>query len=276
MKVYRTRYLVSRCWYHDPFIEEITPVSYKSWKKYLKDTYDLTPQEVYNIVNGFDRNYKGRCKICGSDDIIWSIQRGYSPTCKSIECIGKHRSNLTSEMNRVNWTKSEYRERQSKVSSKILKEVILPKLWSDPEYRVKKSKLHSERMTRFNSDPKFFSKSHKGSFMRYGSESDRCYLYAGYTETRFKYGVTSKIKRRPYEVGILYPHTLVTSTRKYVADLEEYLNLNLGSEYIPVEKVSEFFKLLKNGVQRLGVPPYPEELGETLHSESRNSDEDIV
>lgn len=30
------------------------------------------------------------------------------------------------------------------------------------------------------------------------------------------------------------------------------------------------------GVQRLGVPPYPEESGETLHSESRNSDEDIV
>ena len=276
LKIYRSKYLVSNCWYHDPFKEDVVPVSSRSWKKYLRDTYDLSPQEVYNIVNGYKKEYRGSCRICGASDTIWSIQRGYSPVCRNPECRWKDKGLMTSERNRINWTKPEYRERQSKVSSRTLKEIVLPKLWSDPNYRKMKSEAHSERMTRFNSDPRFFSKSHRGSFMRFGNEDDKCYFYAGYTKTQFKYGVTSHIYRRPYESGILYPHTLIISTRRYVADLEEYLNSRLGAEYIPVEKVSEFFKLFRDGVQRLGVPPYPKELGETPCPESKDSGEDIV
>lgn len=167
-------------------------------------------------------------------------------------------------MNKRNWKIPEYRERQSKVSSRVFKGVI-KRFWSDPEYREKKSKLHSERMSRFNSDKNFYSKAHRGSFMRMGSPLDKCYFYVGLTKDKLKYGVTYRYPKRTVEAGIIYPHKLIESTRKYVADLECYVNSELGSEYLEKDQISEFFKVFRDGVQRLGDPPYPENSGETPH-----------
>lgn len=266
--VYWKDYKIDGKFYRDPFSEKEVKISNRIWKSYLKDNYNLIPQEVYNIVNGFDVDYRGLCKICGHPETNWSIQRGYSPVCMNPECRGKSTGLRTSEMNRNNWKKPEYREWRSKICSEVTTKFLKEK-WKDPDYRKLKSEQHSERMSRFNSDKVFHSKARKGFFMKLGSPLDRCYFYIGLTKDKVKYGVTSRYHKRTIEVGISNPHKLLESTREYVADLEEYINSEFGSEYIERSQISEFFKLFRDGVQRLGDPPYPDNIsGETPHPDN--------
>lgn len=258
LKVYRENYKFDRWSYLDPFKEEEIKVANVKWVSYLKENYNLEPIEVWNIVNGFDKDYRRRCKYCNSLT-RWTNHKGYSSVCQDKECRKRHDSERCSSTLKKLWKTEEYYNSRKELFQKAVKHMT-EVAWSDPEFRKRKSKQFTEELIKWGKNPEIRSKCNRATFISRVPEGKECYFYVGCTEEGFKYGITSNYSFRTKDAGIKSPHKLAKGYKYYISELEYLVKLNFpeASEYRPFTELRKFFTSFKKAVQRLsetGVHP---------------------
>ena len=63
-------------YYLDPFCENEDPIQANSLKFIMRDYYNLTLAQMWNLVHGFDKDEKHYCPICGTELGFVKLSRG--------------------------------------------------------------------------------------------------------------------------------------------------------------------------------------------------------
>lgn len=89
MKVYRPLIYGTRR-VLDPFREdEVWVIGSRGISNYFLVTYGLTQSQVWNLVNGYDKDHIHYCPICGKELKFLRLSKGFGKTCGSRSCSMK-------------------------------------------------------------------------------------------------------------------------------------------------------------------------------------------
>lgn len=216
MKIYREFKIIEGTWALDPFKEDEVWINRRWFGKYFKENYDLEQFQVWNILNGFDKNQKHYCKLssCDKEVNFISLSKGFQSFCNSSHGL-------------------------------------LYRYESDPKFYESVLSRSRNIGTQFTS-PVSLAKSGFTKFMKLGNSDDTCVFYFAITDSSeypFKFGITHNFQNRMNYYGDSYKsiHKVLINTRLFVASLERDLKLylNQNHEWFTSSK----FKLIKSFIK---------------------------
>lgn len=223
--------------YLDQLSEDIIYIKYNKLTKYLRDKYNLSQEEYYNLVVHGDKDFKHYCKCEGCNNEVrfkglFSNQEGYYNCC-SRKCNGAYVANLLKSEGRLIMMTPEFR--------KIAVATI--------------QKMHDEGKHPFGT-VEVHARSRMTDFIRKSKSRGReiAYLYVSFcthTNELFKIGVTCDINN--YH-GMMNLHRLkgmrqlASGSVEYIADIEYKVKLhfNQREEYYPLERMDDVMNFIKS------------------------------
>lgn len=204
-------------------------------EKYLRDKYDITPEEYYNIVVFNDKHHKCYCEYCHNELKFKSLYLGYGRFC-SQSCITKDRLRKESEKGINPFQNPEFIDENRKRVSEYQKSRIRDGSHKFLNYtREEKCKIERER------------------FLSYNYSSARLYICSlKGLDGKYKIGITgidSYNSRQNYKGHYTTDmHYLVKGTPEDISLLELNIKLNYckDSEIIDQSQLSNVLEYINN------------------------------
>lgn len=231
--------------------------SYDNWifksyiGPYLKDKYNLTPQQYYNIVVKGDINYINKCGYCecNNETRFLTLLRGYNIGC----CI--------EHGNYAGWQNEDRRAHQAEVGRASM-EVINDNLWNSSEYedfRIAQSERMSKIMTENNNDPGFSKKAtcsgnYSYAINNYG-ETSLIYLWS--RDEICKIGICNSLDNIYQKINTFCPDCIVAFEGKTIdtAQMEYDIKMNnegvSSYEFFSINRFEEFYNLMSHSFKEI-------------------------
>lgn len=208
--------------------------------KYIKSKYGLSYQEYYSLVVYGDKDYRPKCPTCGGpiNKVGDRFYGGYKSYC-SKECQYKNAGVYFSEFNKkVQEMNPEERRQITKAARAKLSKICSDE--SSHKWRLQRSAAML-----------------KGQYLSRGLPEDPCHFYIATEGSAFKYGVTVDPDHRVRRMNYDRIKVVVSSTRKFVTELEYRIKLDLidiagnAEEFIKWETVPKFIQLFGKHYNKL-------------------------
>ena len=204
-------------WYMDPFSKEEIWFSNTKMYSYFWDNYELKGGQVWNIINGLDKDYKHTCKNCGGELMFRGMKIGFPTFCSS-SCRASYNF-------RSLWSDDYYKSYLTNLSKDR---------WNDKEYRdyILSNTIHSAK-GRLEANYSYF--------INNGSIHDNCYFYLAFAKDKsyVKFGVScQELVHNKLLDGYVTLHKLLIQERWFVANLEYFLAEHFLSEWFHNNKES--------------------------------------
>lgn len=237
--------------YLNPFVRSNQWINCNQFPVLMKDCYDLSLTQVWNIIHKLDKNYIHTCEYCGGPIEISTMYLGIPRYCCH-SCILEARwedpefRNKKIEEMLVNWNDPEFRD---KVANSIRE------CWEDPEFRS----VHSERLRRLAMNPYIRALSDRSNFIN-RAKSNTGYFYITLlrdSDNIIKFGITSYENPCEYFYvqsyrGYLSPKILVKGSIEYISELEFLIKTKmLKGEYIDYKDWKDFKKYFRESIIEL-------------------------
>lgn len=215
-------------YYLDPFCENEDWIKSTRMRFVMRDYYNLTLVEVWNIINEGDINYQHKCDHpnCNNSTKFINFKVGYQQFC-SYSCSASFK-----------WFNPEYADKISRISSENMS-----KLWEDPEFREFKSKQNAEIL----SDPYTRYRNQRAKFINNAVSNIGDFYFCILETGDYKFGVCSAdLDSYMYYHGAGRGYRIWRSLYKgpidKVADLEFNIKciLNCDSEFLNKSLLKDF------------------------------------
>lgn len=149
-----------------------------TFRKILREKYNLTPKEYHNIIVYGDKNYFSKCIHCGKETKFKSIYKGWDDYC-SKSCVTSKRLTEASKHGENPFQKNEFIEKNRK------------RVKENQKQRMKNGTHHF-----LKNDQKYIS---KRRYLKYGFETTNLYIgiFPDFPD-EMKIGVSNNISSRSH------------------------------------------------------------------------------
>ena len=213
-------------YYFDQLDSSLPKVHTQSLKRYLREKYNLTDKEYYNIVVHGNIDYEEHCVWCGKVTPFKSLCKGYQHFCNQ-SCITKWRLNRDNRLG-----KNPFQNRE----------------WID-QNRSKVAERQSQRMKdgthHFCKEYNEFNAS-RSRYLKYGYSETNLYICDTNVEGFKKFGLSKYPNgRTTYKSNIVLSNheILYTGSPEILVDIEFELKREFcsqDSELLPIELEPQF------------------------------------
>ena len=215
-------------------------VSSKNIEKYLKDNYNLTLPEYYNLVNFGDKNLYPKClnPECNNNCSFIRLSVGYQKYCCK-ECYNKVTLQI---LNRKPWSEKRRMDR-----SILTKSIQDKKVLDGTHNFLNQSDTHKINAQLESAKNTFINRARLRNI-------NKAYFYIGLiNKDNFKIGITFVgVHERASYLKLISFHKLIEDTPEYVANLEydikkKFLdNHTLSLESFDIRSLKEILDYIRN------------------------------
>jgi hypothetical protein len=202
----------------------------KFMNKYIKDTYNITPSQYYNLIVYNDLNKIHYCEWCGKETEFMDLRKGFKRFCnkscvtnKTLDTMNKSGTNKFKEKSFI----EENRIRVSKFQRDRIKSGLNPLLTEENFLNASKSR-----------------------YLKYGYKETSFYVAEVENSELLKIGV-SKFPwgRRKYLDKVLINHKVIrTDKPEIIINIEDYIKRNfcIDHEFIDKNSLNSIINFVEN------------------------------